>query len=361
MRRKLVVVAVAALAPVVAMLGYNEYAVRQQRTEELRAQATQAARQASSEVERIIEGLRSLLTAIASMRSVRRADAAACNDALEALAQKVQNVRTIFVLDPNGNPICGSLDMPGGVTFADRDYFRKAVETRDFVVGGYTKSRISNVPMLPLAIPVLEGEVVTAVVVSGVRLGWLQNRITERGVAAGNAVTLADGAGTIVAMVPLPVRFVGTKIPEEHRNLVDAAQPGTVEVMSQDGTRRILGYRSVSTNNPLYVSAGFSTAEAFAPINRSTVNNSIGIVVGALVALFLAVLIGDRFLVSPMARIFNVVNVWRRGGASRPGARPPREEWVRPCASHRPADVFEARPRALSIIFGPARRTCQHL
>jgi cytochrome c-type biogenesis protein CcmH/NrfG len=64
MRRKLVAVAVAALAPVVAMLGYNEYAMRQQRTEEVRAQAAQAARQASSEVERIVEGLRSLLMAV---------------------------------------------------------------------------------------------------------------------------------------------------------------------------------------------------------------------------------------------------------------------------------------------------------
>ncbi|KQV82154.1 cache domain-containing protein [Rhizobium sp. Root1220] len=285
MRRKLVAVAVAALAPVVAMLGYNEYAMRQQRTEEVRAQATQAARQASSEVERIVEGLRSLLTAVASMPFVRHAYAPACNEALEALAGKVPNIRTIFVLAPDGKPICGSLEMPAGTTFADREYFQRAIETKDFVVGGYTKSRISNDPVLPLAIPVLNGDVVTAVVVSGVRLDWLQNRITERGVPPGNAVTLADGAGTIVARVPYPERFVGTVIPEDYRKLVHAKQPGIVDVVSQDGTRRILGYRPVTESSPLYVSAGVSTSEAFAPINRSTINNSIGIALGALVAL----------------------------------------------------------------------------
>jgi hypothetical protein len=42
MRRKLVAVAVAALAPVAAMLGYNEYAIRSQRNAEVRAQAAQA-------------------------------------------------------------------------------------------------------------------------------------------------------------------------------------------------------------------------------------------------------------------------------------------------------------------------------
>jgi hypothetical protein len=43
-------VAVAALAPVVAMLGYNELAMRSQRDAEVRAQATQAAGKASTEV-----------------------------------------------------------------------------------------------------------------------------------------------------------------------------------------------------------------------------------------------------------------------------------------------------------------------
>ncbi|ANL75714.1 hypothetical protein AMC83_PE00301 (plasmid) [Rhizobium phaseoli] len=107
MRRKLV--AVAALAPVVAMLSYNEYAMRQQRTEEVREQASQAARQASSEVERVVEGLRSLLIAVTSMPSIRHADAAACNEALTSPAAKVPNIRTIFVLAPNGKPICGSV------------------------------------------------------------------------------------------------------------------------------------------------------------------------------------------------------------------------------------------------------------
>lgn len=61
-----------------------------------------------------------------------------------------------------------------------------------------------------------------AVVVSGIRLDWLQNRILERGVAAGNAVTLADGAGTIVARVPYPEQFVGTTISDDYRSLVHA-------------------------------------------------------------------------------------------------------------------------------------------
>jgi len=324
MKFKLVAVAVAALVPVVAMLGYGEYAIRQERGEEVRAQAAQAARQASSEVDRIVEGLRSLLLAVTSMPSVRHLDGPTCDEALKSLAGNVPNIRTIFVLRPDGSPVCGSMTMPPGTTFVDRKYFHQAVETKAFVVGTYTKSKLTGEAVLPLAMPLLEGDAVIGVVVSGIRLDWLQNRITERGVAPGNAVTLADGEGTIVARVPLPERFVGTVIPDSFLKLIHADQPGIVEVRSQDGTERVLGYRPIALpSSPLYVSAGFSTTEAFAPINRSTIINALGIAWGALVALVLSFYVGNRVILAPISRIGDVMRQWKAGKTeARTGMKP---------------------------------------
>jgi hypothetical protein len=79
-----------------------------------------------------------------------------------------------------------------GQNFSDRNYFKRVLETKNFVVGTYTKSRMSDAAVLPVALPVLEGDTVKAVVVTGVRLEWLQTRIAERGVAPRNAVTIAD-------------------------------------------------------------------------------------------------------------------------------------------------------------------------
>ncbi|WP_313605224.1 cache domain-containing protein [Rhizobium sp.] len=314
MKFKLVAVAVAALVPVVAMLGYGEYAIRQQRGEEVRAQAAQAARQASSEVDRIVEGLRSLLLAVTSMPSVRHLDGPVCDEALRSLAGNVPNIRTIFVLRPDGNPVCAGMDIPDDTMFADRAYFQQALKTKEFVVGTYTRSKFTGEAVLPLAMPLLDGDVVIGVVVSGIRLDWLQNRITERGISPGNAVTLADGEGTIVARVPLPERFVGTVIPADFRRLIHADEPGVVEVRSQDGTERVLGYRPIALpGSPLYVSAGFSTAEAFAPINRSTLINGLGIALGALVALVLSFYVGNRFILSPISRIGDVMRRWKTG------------------------------------------------
>src|SRR6478736_2228467 len=127
MKLKLVGVAAAALAPVVAMLVYNEFALRAQRNEEVRANAAQAAREASSEVERIIEGVRAMLVSVSAMPAVRHLDAASCSESLKSVAENVPNVRTIFVLDPKGSPICGSQPIKAGATFADRDYFKGVI------------------------------------------------------------------------------------------------------------------------------------------------------------------------------------------------------------------------------------------
>ena len=188
------------------------------------------------------------------------------------------------------------------------------MDTKDFFVGTYTKSRMSNAPVLPVSIPVLEDNAVKAVVITGVRLDWLQNRIRERGVAPGNAVTIADGNGTILARVPLPEQFVGTVIPKAYLPLVHADRPDVFEVRSLDGTERILGYRPVALPvSPLYVSAGFSKADAFAPINRTTLTNVLAIAGGALLSFLAAVLIGNRFLLAPISRIADVMERWRRG------------------------------------------------
>ncbi|RFB83220.1 histidine kinase [Rhizobium leguminosarum bv. trifolii] len=314
MRLKLVAVAVAALAPVVAMLAYNEVALRHQRNEEVRASAAQAARQASSEVERIVEGLHALLVSVSAMPSVRHLEVQGCNEALKSVAENVPNIRTIFVVGLDGQPVCGSMAFPDGVMFSDRDYFQQVLETTGFAVGTYTQSRLVDKPVLPLAMPLMEGDAVKAVIVSGIRVDWLQNRITERGVAPGNEVTIADGKGTVVAHVPLPERFVGTVLSEEYQRLVHAEQPDVVEIAGKDGTTSVLGYRPIALPaSPLYVSAGFSKLEAFAPINRATLMNTLAITGGALFAFLAAIFIGNRFILVPISWIAEVMEKWRSG------------------------------------------------
>lgn len=314
MRRRLFAVAATALLPAIGMLSYNELLTRQQRDREVHQQALQAARQAASEVDRIIEGVHSVLIAAAAIPAVSDLDQAGCTNALKRVASELPPIRAILVFGLDGKLVCDSFGSPAGMDFSERSYVRDALSTKDFVVGEYTISKLSDGPILPVAMPLRSGTEIKGVIATGIRLEWLDQRISERGVTPGGVVTIADRNGIIIARNPDPKRFVGTSISESFRPYFNATKAGTVEVKSPDGTLRIVGYEPISLpGSPLYIGAGMSKEQAFADINRATLAGVAFILLGAFIAVLAAVFVGNRFILKPIDQIVDVLQRWRSG------------------------------------------------
>src|SRR6185503_11889563 len=135
----------------------------------------------------------------------------------------------------------------------------------------YTEGRVALRPVLPLALPLRDGAgAVIGVVAAALDLEWLSGQLRERSLAKGGSVTVADRNGVILARDPMPEQFVGTRIPDQFQELVHASGPGSIELVSQHGTRRVLGYSPPSPRRNFYVSAGLASAESFAAVNRAT-------------------------------------------------------------------------------------------
>jgi two-component sensor histidine kinase len=96
--------------------------------------------------------------------------------------------------------------------------------------------------------------------------------------------------------------------------LVNAEKEGVHEVVSQDGTVRIIGFSPAkSPPTGLYISTGLSKDEAFAAINRQTYVGAISIGLGICLALVAAWLAGG-LIRPPLDRIASVISDWRSGG-----------------------------------------------
>lgn len=310
MRKRLFAVAAVALLPALGLLAYNELSLRASRQAEVHAQAAQAARLAALEVDLVIEGARSLVIAVSAIPAVNELKPAACSEVIGEIAGPVASIEAVIVLDRAGKVVCSTTGEHPDTSLADRPYFKEALAGDDVAVGVYTLGRLSRRAVLPVARAMRRNGQVVGVVVAGLKLGWLQQRLTQRGVVPGGAYTIADREGTILARNPLPERFVGTAIPERYRNLVTAKEPGTTEVLSQDGTERILGYRPISGAMPLYVSAGLSRDEAFADVNKATGVTLAMIILGAVLALAAANFVGVRFIIRPIEEVIRVIRHW---------------------------------------------------
>lgn len=313
MKKRLVAVVLTALTPAIGMLAYNEITARSERSTEVHRQAAQSARQAASEVKSVIEGIKGLLVATASIPSVAEQDPAACNTVLKSVAAKLTSVQNILVLDKSGMLVCDSLGWRPGTNFGDREYVQRALAADDLIVGEYTVARVSKNAILPFAVALKRGSETIGVLATGVRLEWLQDRIRERGLSPGGSLTIADRKGVILARNPEPEKFVGTRIPDKYQPLISAEQSGTIELFSQDGTKRIMGYTPVSDTNPLYVSTGLSESVALGPIDRASLTGSIMMVIGAALALSAAFFVGNRFILAPINHIVSVLQRWRDG------------------------------------------------
>ncbi len=322
-RRRLLVLTLAALVPTVAVIAYNEWNLHRSRALEVRELAERSAQVAFFEIERIIAGVESTLTAAATAPIVGRG-LPGCSEYITALNARLGYLSGIAVADAAGRIVCP----PGNFGVADRAYFHDALRTTELVVGEYTISRSTGRPVLPLALRLdgtASGE--PRVIVAGLDLAWLGARLRERGLPEGGSLTVADRNGVILAREPLPGQFVGTLIPAAFRHLVTAERPGSLEVMSQDGTPRVLGYVPATTHRlGIYVSAGLSSEVSYAAVQRATRASMLIAAAGALAALLLTWFTGQRIFVRPIKHLIAVARAWQRGDhAARSRLRPPGE------------------------------------
>ena len=317
--QRLFLLVAVALLPAILLQAYNEVERRDARQAEVRDLALRQAEQANSEIGQIVEGVRNVLITVAEEPAVRALDTPACVAFISTLRPRLPQLVSISALDLDGRARCRQDAPPADLRFDDRSYFRDAVAKDDFVIGEYTESRVSGRRVLPLALPLRDGAGrIDGVLVASLDLQWLTAQLGKRSVPVGGSVTVADRNGIIIAREPYPERFVGTRIPDPFLPLVKASAPGVVEVMSQDGTRRMLGYvpATLQPAPGVYVSAGLSTEQAFAEVNRAT-RWGVGLVVAGLALAFgMAWVVGQRFIARPIGLLLAAADRWRAGDYS---------------------------------------------
>ena len=314
--RRLFILTAVALIPALAIVFYNLLSSHRERERDVHDLTRRTSQLASLEMERIVSGAEGVLRTLASAPFVRTFDTVGCSQYFTDVNAQLPQFTLLSALDASGTLRCHTEMPSAALQPEDRPHFREVLRTGQFTVGAYTVSPVNGRRNLPLAVPINgpDGAVIGAVV-GGLDLEWLGTRLRERDSLRASSITIADRDGVIIAREPDPGSFVGTRIPDGFLHLVTAEAPGTLEVESQDGTSRILGYRpaTLSPASGLYVSVGMSQQEAFAPIWAATYQGLALAVLGGLVAFILAGWIGRRLIRAPLERLVATVHSWREG------------------------------------------------
>lgn len=301
-----------ALAPAVLVAVSNVFAVREERTISLHKDASRIAELVSLEVDQTIVGAESVLRTVAAA-PVTKAGLPGCTTLVNEVVAAVDFLDAIIILESGGAIRCSSES--ANVT----DQLVSVSRAMQGLPAGLAVLHPTNDHLLlPVVVPIAATDKSSSALAIGfLDLRWMQQHLESHSLEPGGSVTIADRDGTILARVPQPERFVGTKIPDTFMYLVNAAEPGSIEVQSQDGTQRILGYIPPSqTGSGLYVSAGRSTVEGYAVLRSIAGQSATITLLGTLIAAIVALYTARVFIARPVQTLIRTVTAWREGTTS---------------------------------------------
>jgi signal transduction histidine kinase len=311
---RLCILVLIAIFPAMLIQGYNEYALRKAREDDIRKQVIQVTRQFGEEIGELREGARQLLLALSQLPAVRSQDTKSCSEHFAALKSQYANYSLLAAADTQGRVFCSSSSTTNS-SVADQPFFTRAMAQDGLAVGNYWADPVTGRKMIHFAVRFGNSDGRTAgVVFAGLDLGWLSEHLKERGLAPTSSILIADREGNIIARLPNPEALVGKNMRKSHEDIMDGNTAGWEEAVGVDGTPRIFGY--VPPAHPPYdffLSAGQSKAEAFAPIKDATKRGVELIIVGLLAACLAAIFGARRFLREPIEGLLEVAAEWRNG------------------------------------------------
>ena len=306
LRGRLLLLIVLATVPALGLTLYTNLEERQRTVAQVQADALRLARVVSADHERLVEGARHLLVALARLPAVRDGDAAACTALFPDLLKQYPRYSNLGVADPGGAVFCSALPASGPITVADREYFRRASATRDFAVGEYQIGRITGRAAVNFGYPVLDDAGrPQAVVFAALDLAWLNQLAARARLPEGAALTVIDRRGTILVRYPDPAEWIGQSAPEAPmvKTILTQRGEGTADGPGLDGIPRLFAFAPLGggTQEPAaYVSISIPTALAFADADRTLTRNLRWMALVGALALAAGALGGDLFILRRM-------------------------------------------------------------
>ncbi len=335
LRRRLFLPLVTALLPIIAIEAYNQVELHATRGREVRKSAVDQARRVAGEQERIVDGVRNVLSTLAVLKSVRAQEPARCNGLFASILPTFDGYEALVATRADGTPFCAAHASEAGVSGAapsvgDRPFFKEAMKERALGVGGYARAFGNGIPVFHIAVPYFDyHNHVRGVVYVSYSLKTLAKRLGQSQQVKGETLSVVDRKGIMLVRQPGRPNDIGHPVSRDiQARMANANGPFyTVARSPRDGITRVYGVIPSTLNaGGFSVRIGLNRDAAFASLNRANARQLLVIGAGTLIAFLLAWLIGLRLVRAPIEELVETTRRWRQGNlAARTGMSGPTE------------------------------------
>jgi diguanylate cyclase (GGDEF)-like protein len=279
--------------------------------------------QHSAETQReVISSVETMLKSAAYIRASSGVGRS-CEILRASLPTNLPWIRSIMLVSKDGVVQCSTLNVQVGLTIGDRDYFRKAQQTRDFVFSDYLFGKTNNRPIMMAAYPVAAiNPEEDAVVVAGMNLDWLSRIMAKLGGRPGISSVLIDSTGVVLAAPPDQASMIGQPLGDvpllsaiSYKALSSNSETGSISFSTSDGSKRAISFARIpGTQSRLIVS--IDEAAVTAAINREirTAYLQLGFV--CLFVLLGALIGAEKLIINPIELMTGMAKRFGEGDSS---------------------------------------------
>ena len=279
LRARLLVLVLVGIGPAAGLILHEADEDRRREATQLEHHSKQLAHLVAHEEEQLLQGTRQLLVVLAQVPVVRGAEPTRCSAFFADLLKRYQRYLNFGVIGVDGEVRCSALPLTESLNLADRDYFRQALQTREFSIGQYQVGRITGKPSLSLAYPILDARgQPQAIVFATLNLDWLDEHQFAfcRHVLPTATSTTIDAAGVVLARHPDQPETVGQPLLE--RSILQAMGSQDSGVVQAPGPKGVTVFAFAKVSNSLRpgnlsVILGVPRAILFAEVNRAQHRN----------------------------------------------------------------------------------------
>jgi PAS domain S-box-containing protein len=302
LRGRLILLVFISIVPALVLILHNAKRDRDVSAGRIQEDARRIVEIAASRQARFIDSARQLLAVLAEVPEAASGDPVACNRFVKVLTDRTSVYVNLGRIDLDGNLVCSAIGFSENLNRADRSYFRRARDTKDFAIGDYQVGKVTGRGSVNFGYPVLNrtGEV-TAVMYAALDLTWLTQLTAEARLPEGASLSILDSQGTILARFPDPEKWAGKPVPDAPLfQLLQLGNHAAQELLGVDGVKRLYAFTVVSGKpqaGQIYIVVGIPNEIAFAQVNRTLHRNLAWLAVACLLALATAWFIGNRYVV----------------------------------------------------------------
>jgi diguanylate cyclase (GGDEF)-like protein len=255
----------------------------------------------------VISSVETVLKSAAYIRASAGGMGRGCDLLRASLPAHLPWIRSLLIAGGDGRVQCSTNNIFVGLDLSERDYLKKARESRQLVFSDFLSAKIVHTPVMMAAYPVSAiNEESDAVVLASVNLDWMSKIMGNLGGRPGITAALVDSTGTVLAAPADHASTVGRPLDSVPllstiaETAIASNQPlGSLSFVAADGSRRALSFaRIAGTQSRLVVS--IDEAKVSAAIDREirTAYLQLGFV--CLFVLLGALIAAEKLIIQPI-------------------------------------------------------------